>query len=82
MSNRLLILCQPSAEDSGLSLRCINELFALIDSRQSAGAAHPSSDGGDAAHLRFVVKCSFIQIYQESVYDLLSETQPQYVAVS
>ena len=74
---------QPSAEDSGLSLRCINELFALIHSRQSSAAAHPSSNGGDdASHVRFVVKCSFIQIYQESVFDLLSDSQPQYVAVS
>jgi hypothetical protein len=74
---------QPSAEDSGLSLRCINELFALIHSRQSAAAAHPSSNGGDdASHVRFVVKCSFIQIYQESVFDLLSDSQPQYVSVS
>lgn len=86
ISQRVPILLpsfQPSAEDSGLSLRCINELFTLIHSRQSSAAAHSSSNGGDdASHVRFVVKCSFIQIYQESVFDLLSETQPQYVSVS
>jgi hypothetical protein len=69
------LLLQPSVADSGLSLRCINELFTLIAARTAASA---KSSPGDA--VRYVVKCNFVQIYQESVFDLLAEAAPQYIA--
>lgn len=55
------ILREPTMIDSGISIRCINQLFDFI-----------ASD----SHTHYTVKCSFIQIYQEQVYDLLAETQP------
>jgi hypothetical protein len=75
------VLREPSALDSGLSLRCINELFLMLASRTSAASDYPTSSA-DPKNMRFAVKCSFIQIYQESVYDLLTDAAPQYVTVS
>lgn len=67
------VLKEPSAHESGLSLRCINELFALIAARQ----ASPPSE--EARHTHYTVRCSFVQIYMESVFDLLADAAPQYV---
>jgi hypothetical protein len=69
------VLKEPSAAESGLSLRCINELFALIAARQSSASSDP-----EARHTQYTVKCSFVQIYMESVFDLLADAAPQYVA--
>jgi len=65
------VLKEPSAQESGLSLRCINELFRMLQAEQQAG----TSEYG-----RYTIKCSFIQIYQESVYDLLADSAPNYVS--
>ena len=74
------VIKEPSVEDSGLSLRCINELFAMIAAKQNAGDyASNGGPGPPRAQTQYTVKCSFIQIYQESVYDLLTDAAPLYV---
>ena len=46
--------------------RTVRELFKRIDARRSSG--------GQGQHTTFRVKCSFVQIYNEQVYDLFNAT--------
>lgn len=80
-SKMVRVIKEPSVEDSGLSLRCINELFAMIAAKQNAGD-YASNGAPSQQQTQYTVKCSFIQIYQESVFDLLTDAAPLYVSSS
>ena len=57
-------------EHYGVSIRCMEYLFQLIEHFSIV----PDPDTGQPSTKSFVVRCSFCQIYNENVYDLLSES--------
>jgi hypothetical protein len=52
--------CVPS-EEEGVSLRAIREVFGRVEGLRR-----------QRPHIKYTLKCSFLQIYQEAVYDLLA----------
>jgi hypothetical protein len=62
-ANNQLVLREPSEADSGVVIRCIRELFNKISAEYSENADNS---------VNYTVKCSFVQIYQEKVLDLLN----------
>lgn len=51
------LIINPYSEDIGLTPRLINQFFSEVDTRKK----------------KFTVRCSFLQIYNEKIYDLLDE---------
>ena len=62
-------LPQSSPDDEGLIPRCIDGIFQ----RLAAATAEPGSKSPCAD---WRIRCSFMQIYEEAVYDLLADRSP------
>ena len=49
--------------------RAINNLFASLQSKNAAAADEDNSE----QHAQYTVYCSFLQLYNEKVFDLLQD---------
>lgn len=51
-----------SAEERGIVPNCFAHIFGLIDENRQEGA-----------ETKYLVRCSYLEIYKEDVFDLLTE---------
>jgi hypothetical protein len=58
------VMREPSYEEAGITIKAIYDLFRLL-----------KENGSDRSNST-TIKCSFLQIYQENVFDLLADSTP------
>ena len=55
-------------ENQGITMRCIEQIFYFFDQLNMKEA----QEGEEITARKYTVSCSFMQIYQEKIFDLLS----------
>ena len=55
-------------ENQGITMRCIEQIFEFVDQLNMKEA----QEGEEITARKYTVSCSFMQIYQEKIFDLLS----------
>jgi hypothetical protein len=76
-------LKQPEEQQEGVYFRVIRLLFAVIAAQQASTGGSDAGDGKRTEQQQtFSVRCSFLQIYNENVTDLLASSLPVHLTRS